>query len=73
MCGGGWSLIGASVALVTLQLHTVQDFHQVVPGFPDHDGQVERAKLVGDFATTIVVVVATVNVEDILYDGGQGP
>ena len=47
------------------------------PGFLGHVGQAERAELVGDFADVadaiMAAVVATMNMEDILHDGGQGP
>ena len=29
---------GTSVALTAMQLRTIQDFHWVEPGFPDHAG-----------------------------------
>jgi hypothetical protein len=45
----------------------------VALGFSDHAGLEERVALVGDFATTAVAIVATMNVEDILRGGGQGP
>ena len=64
---------GVGVALAVLQLCTSQDFHQVVPRFLDHAGQAERAKLIDDFAATAVVIVAIIDVEDILHGGGQGP
>ena len=61
---------GATVALTALQLRTSLDFCQVAPGFPGHAGLVVRAKLVRDFAATTVAVMATVDMEDILHDGG---
>ena len=42
----------------------------MAPGFLDHTRQ---AELVGNFATTEAAIVATVNMEDILHCGGQGP
>ena len=42
-------------------------------GFSYHTGQAERAELVSDFAVAVATIVATVNVEDILRGGGQGP
>ena len=42
----------------------------MVPGFPKHVRQEERTTLVDDFAATTDVVVATVDVEDILCGGG---
>ena len=45
----------------------------MAPGFPDHASQAERAEMVGGFATAAVIIVATVNMEDILCGGGQGP
>jgi hypothetical protein len=56
-----------------MQLRTGQDFRWVAPRFLGHAGQAEQAKLVGDFTAIVVAIVATVNVEDILRDGGQGP
>jgi hypothetical protein len=44
-----------------------------ITGFLGHAGQVERTELVGDFTATTTTVMATVNVEDILRSGGQGP
>jgi hypothetical protein len=44
-----------------------------ITGFLGHAGQVERTELVGDFTATTTTVMATVNVEDILRGGGQGP
>jgi hypothetical protein len=38
----------------------------------EHAGQEERAELVDDFAAVVTTVVAAVNVEDFLRDGGQG-
>ena len=64
---------GAGVALATLQLRIGQNFHQVAPGFPNYTSQAERAEMVGGFATAAATVVAAVNMEDILYGGGQGP
>jgi hypothetical protein len=61
---------GAGIALAALQLHTGQDFPQVAP---DHVGQAERVELVGGFAAAVASIVATVNVEDIVRGGGQGP
>ena len=43
------------------------------PGFLDHVGQAKRVELVDDFAAATTAVVATVDVEDILHGGGQGP
>jgi hypothetical protein len=56
-----------------MQLRIGQDFRWVAPGFLGHAGQAKQAKLVGDFAAAVATVVAIVNVEDILRDGGQGP
>ena len=42
-------------------------------GFPDHASQAERAELVSNFAATAATIMATMSVEDILCDGGQGP
>jgi hypothetical protein len=56
-----------------MQPCTGQDFCWVAPRFLGHAGQAEQAKLVGDFTAAVAAVVATVNVEDILCDGGQGP
>ena len=56
-----------------MQLPTGQDFRRVEPRFLGHTEQAERAELVGDFATTVVTIVAAVNVEDILCGSGQGP
>jgi len=56
-----------------MQLRTGQDFCRVEPRFLGHAEQAKRAELVGDFAATTATVVATVNVEDILRGGGQGP
>jgi len=64
---------GADVALAALQLRTGQDFHQVAPRFLNHARQAEQVELVGGFAAMMAMVVATVNVEDILRGGGQGP
>jgi hypothetical protein len=55
-----------------MQLCISQDHCWVEPGFPEHVGQEERAELVGDFAAVATTVVATVNMEDFLRDGGQG-
>jgi len=41
-------------------------------GFSDHTGQAERAELVGDFAAA-AAIVAVMDMEDILHDGGLGP
>ena len=41
--------------------------------FLDHASQAERVELVGGFAAVATAVVATINVEDILRGGGQGP
>jgi hypothetical protein len=38
----------------------------MAPGFPNHARQAKRAKLVGDFTATAAIVVAAVNMEDIL-------
>ena len=64
---------GGGVALAALQLCTSLDFHQVALGVPDHAWQVERAELVSSFAAAAATIIATVNVEDILHGGGQGP
>lgn len=56
-----------------MQLRIGRDLRWVVPGFLDHAGQVERAKLVSDFAPTVATVIVAVNVEDILNGVGQGP
>jgi hypothetical protein len=61
---------GAGIALAALQLRTGQDFPQVAL---DHVGQAERVELVGGFAAAVASIVATVNVEDIVRGGGQGP
>jgi hypothetical protein len=45
----------------------------VEPEFLDHVRLEERVALVGDFATAVAAIVATVNVEDILRGSGQGP
>ena len=64
---------GAGVTLAALQLHTGQDFRQVAPGFLDHASQVELAEWVGNFTAASTIIVATVNLEDILHGDGQGP
>jgi hypothetical protein len=45
----------------------------VEPRFLDHAEQEERAELVGDFIAVVATIVATMNMEDILRGGGQGP
>jgi hypothetical protein len=40
--------------------------------FPDHAGQVEWVELVSDFATAAASIVATMDMEDILRNGGKG-
>ena len=56
-----------------MQLRTGQDLRRMELGFPNHAGQEERVELVGDFTATAATIVATVNKEDILRGGGQGP
>jgi hypothetical protein len=56
---------GADVSLKTMQLRIGQDLRWVEPGFPEHAGQEERE-------ACRATVVAAVNVEDFLRDGGQG-
>ena len=56
-----------------MQLCTDQDFRRVEPEFLGHARLVERAELVGDFTATAATIMATMNVEDILHGGGQGP
>ena len=46
------------------------NLRQVMPRFSEYAGQEERTMWVNDFATTTDVVVATVDVEEILRDGG---
>lgn len=53
-----------------MQLRVRMNLHRVAPGFPKDVKQEERAELVDDFAATAAVVVATVDVEDILHGGG---
>ena len=71
--GGARIWQGAGVALTALQLRTGQDFRLVAPGFSDHARLAEWAELVSSFATDAAAIVAAMNVEDILYGGGQGP
>ena len=43
------------------------------PGFLGLARLAEQSELVSDFAVAVATIVATVNVEDILRGGGQGP
>ena len=63
-------LQGASIALTALQLRTSRDFHQAAAGFSDHASQAEHAELVGGFAAATAAIMATINMEDILRNGG---
>ena len=40
------------------------------PGFLDH---AKQAEMVGEFAAATTAIVATMDVENILHGGGQGP
>jgi len=64
---------GAGVALAAMHLRTGQDFRRVEPGFLGLARLAEQSELVSDFAVAVATIVATVNVEDILRGGGQGP
>ena len=61
---------GADVDLATMQLRIGMNLHRVTPRFLEHVGQEERMAWVNDIATAADVVVATVDVEEILRDGG---
>ena len=43
---------------------------RVMPRFPEHAGQEEWMARVNDFTAAIDVIIATVDVEEILHDGG---
>jgi len=45
----------------------------VEAGFSDHAGREELAELVDDFTVAMAAIMATMNVEDILCGGVQGP
>jgi hypothetical protein len=60
----------ADVTLIAIQLRTGHDFRQVVPRFLDHARQ---AELVGGFTVAAAIIVAAVNMDDILCIDGQGP
>lgn len=61
---------GASVTLAAMLLRTRMNIRRVTPGFPEHTGQEEQTTRVNDFAAAADAVVATMDVEEILHDGG---
>ena len=61
---------GASVTLASMQLWTGMNLCRVTPRFPEHTRQEERMTRVNDFAAAADVVVAVVDVVEILCGGG---
>jgi hypothetical protein len=61
---------GVGVALATMQLRTGVNLRRVTPGFLEHARQEERTAWVNDFAAAADTIVAVVDVEEILHDGG---